>query len=48
MSDEREMVGEEPLHAVAAFSQTENARRGTATALGQSPAERTGTDGVRL
>jgi len=43
----RAMDGKEPLHAVAASSQAETARRGI-TALGQTPTKRTGIDGVRL
>jgi len=41
------MNEKEPLHAVAASSQAETARR-RITAVGQTPTKRTGIDGVRL
>jgi len=47
VSDVREMDEKEPLHAVAASSQAETARR-RITAVGQTPTKRTGIDGVRL
>jgi len=46
-TDVRAMDGKEPLHAVAASSQAETARR-KITTVGQTPTKRTGIDDVRL
>lgn len=46
-TDVRAIDGKEPLHAVAASSQTEIARR-KITALGQTPTKRIGIEDVRL